>query len=150
MLDREFWQFRPEWLDYVKSNWEGRGRVELKSDTSPARLSFMEKAREAFLARNIEARNVKTYISVQIPKEGDGYDEQYPHTHEPAYATTLVHYLQPGDKPAPLDIFEGNEVIETIYPERGLTVFIPNSTLHGVRKNNGTEPRIQFIATALK
>ncbi len=150
MLDRERWEYRPEWLDYVKRVWEGKGRVELKHDDSPERLAFMEKSREAFLSRGIPARTVKTYVSCQVPNIGEGYDEQYPHTHHPAYAVTLVHYLQPGDKPAPLDIFDGDKIIETIYPEQGLTVFIPNSTLHGVRKNQGTENRIQLIATALK
>jgi len=93
---------------------------------------------------------VKTYLSVQKPETGDGYAEQYPHTHEPPNGLTLVHYLQPGDKPAPLDIFDGDEVIETIYPEPGLTVFIPNNVRHGARKNNGTTDRIQLIATALR
>lgn len=150
MLDRERWDFHPEWLEYIKRVWEGRGRVELKHDDSRERLAFMERSRTAFIARGIPARTVKTYVSVQCPEMGDGYAEQYPHTHHPAYATTLVHYLQPGDKPAPLDIFEGDQIIETIYPERGLTVFIPNNVLHGVRKNQGIERRIQFIATALK
>lgn len=149
MLYRERWEFKPEWLEYVKRTWQGRGRVELVADETPERLAFHAKAKEAFLAQNIPTRMVKTYLSCQLPEKGDGYAEQYPHIHHPLSATTLVHYLQPGDIPAPLDIFEGDQVVETIVPEAGLTVFIPNSTMHGVRKNQGTMPRIQLIATAL-
>ena len=113
-------------------------------------------ATKAFQGKSIPARFVKTYISIQVPKDEapfafkDGYDDHYPHTHAPSDATTLIHYLQPGDKPAPLDVFEDGEVIETIYPEQGLTVFMPNNVWHGVRLNRGTTNRVQFIATALR
>lgn len=149
MIEKEYWKFNQEWLDYIKRTWTGIGRVQQVKEDSPERLSFQERAKRAFELKGIAASYVKTYISIQVPKDGEGYDEQYPHTHEPKNATTLIHYLQPGDKPAPLDIFDGDEVIETIYPEKGLTVFMPNSILHGVRKNKGTTNRIQFIATGL-
>lgn len=92
---------------------------------------------------------VKTWVSVQLPEEGDGYASGYPHTHEPPHAWTLVHYLQPGDVPAPLDIFDAGQIVETIYPEPGLTVMFRNDVLHGARKNKGTTARVQLIATAI-
>jgi len=147
---REYWEFRPEWLEYVKDNWNGSGRVQKDKSESAEIMDFRRAATQAFNGRGIPTRFVKTFISLQIPKTGEGYDDLYPHTHAPADATTLIHYLQPGDKPAPLDIFEDGEVIETIYPEQGLTVFVPNHVLHGVRINQGTTPRIQLIATALR
>lgn len=95
--------------------------------------------------------NIKTWVSVQVPEDGDGYAHGYPHTHEPADGVTLVHYLDPGDVPAALEIFsaESDRVIEIIEPERGLTVFMANAVRHGVRKNRGTRDRVQLIATAL-
>jgi hypothetical protein len=152
MLDREYWDFRPEWLDYVRRTWEGRGRVEQIKVQTEESLAFRERARKAFDSRGIKFKTVKTYLSTQVPVEGDGYDVDYPHIHYPLYATSLIHYLQPGDVPAPLDILtaKDGEVIETIYPESGLTVFMPHKTWHGARKNHGTENRIQLIATALR
>lgn len=149
MIDREYWEFRQDWLDYVKSVWKGTGRVERINEQTVESLAFRDRAIQAFNARNIPIQSVKTWVNVQVPCEGEGYDKGYPHTHEPKHATTLVHYLDPGDKPAPLDIFDGGEVVETIYPEQGLTVFMPNSLLHGVRKNQGTLNRYAMIATAI-
>lgn len=149
MLDREYWEFRQDWLDYARRMWKGNGRVEKITDDSPERLSFQSRAKQAFESRGIPCETTKTWVNVQVPNDRDGHAEGYPHTHWPQTAFTLVHYLYPGDKPAPLDVFEGNEVIETIYPETGLTVFMPNSLLHGVRNNRGKENRIAMIATAL-
>lgn len=144
---KEYWPFHPEWLEYVKRNWNGSGRVQ--KDYSDGLIEFRERARMAFEGKRIPVKHVKSFISLQIPKKGEGYDDNYPHVHYPLTATTLIHYLQPGDKPAPLDIFHEDEVVETIYPEQGLTVFVPNHVKHGVRINQGTIPRIQLIATAL-
>jgi len=152
MLDKEYWEFHPEWLEYVKRTWEGRGRVEqIKVQTEESR-AFRERSKRAFTNRGIPCKHVKTYLSTQVPVEGEGYDEQYPHIHYPLNATTLIHYLQPGDVPAPLDVLESETgvVIETIYPEQGLTVFMPHKIWHGARKNHGTQNRIQLIATALQ
>lgn len=149
MIHREYWDFRPDWLDYVRRVWKGQGRVESVRDDTPERLAFEERARQAFESLEIPFTLIKTWVNVQVPKEGEGYDDGYPHTHEPKHATTLVHYLYPGNDPAPLDIFDGDTVVETIYPEAGLTVFMPNDLLHGVRKNQGTDNRIAMIATAL-
>jgi len=150
VIYKEHWKYNPDWLDYVKTAWEGRGRVELVKDNSEHRLAFMQAAKEAFTKLGFPLSYVKTYLSVQKPEVGEGYAEQYPHVHYPLDGMTLVHYLQPGDNPAPLDIFEGGEVVETIYPEPGLTVFMPHDLKHGVRKNNGTTDRIQLIATAVR
>lgn len=152
MLDREYWDFHQEWLDYVNRTWEGRGRVEqIKAQTEES-VAFRERAREAFESRCIPCGTVKTYLSIQIPAEGDGFESQYPHIHYPLDATTLIHYLQPGDKPAPLHVLESEDgaLLEIIIPEPGLTVFMPHTTWHGALKNNGIEDRIQMIATALR
>ena len=151
MLDKEYWDYHPEWLEYVKKTWEGRGRVEQIKVQTEESLSFREMARSAFIKKGIPCKHVKTYLSVQVPVEGEGYDEQYPHIHYPLNGTTLIHYLQPGDIPAPLDVLESEKgaVVETIYPEEGLTVFMPHTIWHGARKNHGTQNRIQLIATAL-
>ena len=148
-MHREHWHFREQWLEYVLKSWDGVDRVKLVDDPSPARLTFRDRAERAFRDAGVPVRFVKTYVSVQVPESGDGYAKDYPHVHYPQDATTLVHYLQPGDVPAELDIFEGGEVVDTITPERGLTVFIPHTVRHGVRKNHGTTNRVQFIATAL-
>lgn len=148
-LTKERWGFDPLWLDYVKSTWSGKGRVELVSDDSSARLEFLQAAEEAFKRQTIPFRYVKTYLSIQSPSEGDGYDEGFPHVHYPLSGTSLIHYLQPGDKPAPLHIFEGDAVVEEIYPEEGMTVFVPHNVKHGVLRNKGSEDRIQLIASAV-
>lgn len=145
----EWWDFNPAWLEYVVSSHAGTGRVELVSDDSEARLAFKEAATQAFIRNGFTPKQVKTYLSIQCPEEGSGYAEGFPHIHYPLDGVTLIHYLQPGDNPAPLDIFEDGNVIETIYPEAGKTVFMPHMTRHGVRKNNGTTNRVQFIASGL-
>ncbi len=150
MIHKEYWDFRPGWLDYVKKTWVEGGRVQqVKIDTDESE-EFKARAAQAFAGQGLSFKHIKAYISIQVPKSGAGYDVGYPHVHYPLDATTLVHYLEPGDIPAPLDIFEDEEVIETIYPEQGLTVFMPNNLKHGVRLNQGTTNRIQLIATALR
>lgn len=150
MIHKENWGFNPDWLDYVKANWVDGGRVQQIKIQTDISLSFRERAKKAFDDMNIPTKQIKTWISIQVPKQGEGYDVGYPHIHYPLDGTTLVHYLQPGDVPAPLDIFEDDEVIETIYPEQGMTVFMPNNLRHGVRLNKGKTNRIQMIATALR
>lgn len=119
------------------------------SDDCPERRSFARQAKRAFELREIPVRGLKTWVSIQKPCCDGGYADEYPHVHYPLDGVTLVHYLEPGDKPAPLHIFEGDEVVEEIVPERGLTVFMPNALKHGVVNNHGTTDRIQLIATAL-
>jgi hypothetical protein len=154
MIHKEYWGFNPDWLDYVKRSWipdlQGDGRVQQIKYDSKESQEFKERAAVAFSNYGLTFRTVKTYLSIQIPKQGAGYDDGYPHIHYPLNATTLVHYLQPGDVPAPLHIFDDEKVIEEFYPEKGWTVFMANDLKHGVLKNNGTIDRIQLIATALR
>ena len=146
----ENWEYRPDWLAYIVGSHQGAGRVELIHNKDLIRSEFEKCAKEAFIRNGFPARKVKTYLSIQTPEEGEGYAEQYPHIHYPLDGMTLVHYLQPGDQPAALDIFKKDQIVETIYPAKGLTVFLPHDVWHGVRKNNGTTDRIQFIATGLR
>lgn len=146
---KEYWQFDPSWLEYVKSTWAGVGRVELVHDDSAERLAFLAKSAESFDKHGIKYSQIKTYLSVQQPSIGDGYDEGFPHIHHPLSGTSLIHYLQPGDKPAPLHIFDECEVVEEIYPEKGLSVLVPHHIYHGVLRNQGTIDRIQLIASAI-
>lgn len=147
MIYRERWRFRPDWLDYVVQNWTGIGRVQQVKGDSEVRLSFLDEATKTLKSLGAPARNVKTYISVQKPSSDDGYAPGYPHTHEPPAGVALVHYLQPGDLPAALDIFDGDKVVESITPEVGLTVVFANTILHGVKNHRGAQDRIQMIAT---
>jgi hypothetical protein len=145
---REYWE-PLGLLDFVLGRWTGAGRVEqIESDDSPEHLKFMERAWRAFEDARFPIRRLRTWVNVQIPREGPGYDPGYPHVHQRNDALTLVHYIDPGDVPAPLDILDGETVVETIYPEANLTVFIPNGIWHAVRKNNGTRNRVAMIATA--
>jgi len=149
-VHKEMWEFRPEWLEYVKLTWNGKGRVNQRKEDSPQRLSFHNKAWESFEALGFPVKQVKTWVAIQMPSRGEGYCDEYPHVHYPLDGLTLVHYLEPGDKPAPLHIIEDGKVVEEIFPQRGLTVFMPNDLMHGVLHNYGEEPRIQMIATALR
>ncbi len=83
-----------------------------------------------------------------LPDKAKGYDKGYPHVHVDNRATTLVHYIDVGDKPPALDVFEGDEVVFSMIPQNNQTVYIPNGVKHGVWRNNGTRPRIALIATA--
>lgn len=148
MVYTEKWYYRPHWRQYVLERWEGRGRVEQIKDDSLS--DFRETAKQAFLRQGYPVKQVKTWINCMIPEEGEGYSEGYPHVHYPLTGMTLVHYLDTGEGDTTLDIFEGDEVIETVHPEKGLTVFMPNSLKHGVHKHNGKTKRLAVIATALR
>jgi hypothetical protein len=147
LIRREFWE-PLDLLAYVTRVWRGDGRVERVEDDSPERRRFADRAHRAFVEAQFPVARIRTWVNVQIPREGEGYDPGYPHVHQDARALTLVHYIDPGDTPAPLDIFHADQSIETLYPEENMTVFIPNGVLHGVRKNSGTRNRIAMIATA--
>ena len=150
MIDKETWEFNQDWLDFVNASWlPDTGRVQQIKEHNELTTAFMEKARESFKSKGLNHRIIKVWISIQEPNEGDGYEEGYPHIHYPLNGNTLVHYLDPGDKPAPLHILVDGEVVEEVYPESGLTVFMPNDLWHGVLKNNGTKNRVQMIATGL-
>lgn len=153
MIGREQWGGNPRWLAWVLRVWvPGRGRVQQQYDDSPdlERAEFVERARAAFVARGLPTARLKMWVSIQHAEDGDGYTHGYPHVHHPLDGTTLVHYLQTGADPAPLHIFEGNSVVESITPEPGLSVFMPNSLRHGVLKHHDPVPRVQLIATALR
>ena len=147
MIRREFWE-PLDLSDYITRTWKGLGRVELVDDQSPERARFMDRARSAFIEAEYPIKRMRTWVNVQIPREGPGYDPGYPHVHQDERALTLVHYVDPGNVPAALDILEDGEVVETIYPLPNLTVFIPNGVWHAVHKNNGTRNRLAMIATA--
>lgn len=147
VIRREYWE-PLGLLQYVTDVWKGSGRVEKVNGDSPELLRFRARAHQAFVDAGFPVARIRTWVNVQIPREGDGYDPGYPHVHQNAQALTLIHYIDPGDKPAPLDVFEGDAIVETIYPEENLTVFVPNGVVHGVRKNNGTRNRVAMIATA--
>lgn len=60
----------------------------------------------------------------------------------------MVLYIDPGDVPAPLEVLSDDlEIEETIIPEAGKCVFIPNGVWHSVHKNRGTRPRVAMIVT---
>lgn len=156
MVVTEHWEYRPEWLEWVRAAWiPDMGRVQQQyprgSSHVAEREAFADRATRAFLSKEIPVRWLKTWVSVQLPEAGDGWPHGYPHVHYPLDGTTLVHYLDPGDRPAPLVLFddEGLHEVDEIVPERGLTVFMSNALRHGVRKNHGTTDRVQLIATAL-
>lgn len=136
----------------MKRTWQGHGRVELKTEDVWERLEFKARAEVGFISRGFHFRHIKTYVNVMLPEpHAPGfYAEGYPHTHEPPDALTLIHYLEPGDGSALLDLFDDQGCyIRSIAPARGLTVFLPNSQSHGVRRNTGTLTRYALIATAL-
>lgn len=153
MIEREQWEFRPEWLEWVREVWlGGRGRVQQQypDNPHPCRAEFALRAAVAFGDRGIPAREIKTWVSVQQPESGSDYADGYPHVHYPLDGVTLVHYLQASDRAAQLEILDDDDVVvEVVNPERGMTVFMPNSLRHGVRRHHGSSDRIQLIATAL-
>lgn len=135
-------------LDYVEQVWKGLGRVERVEDDSPECRRFMDRAHKAFVEAGFPVKRIRTWVNVQVPSPGEGYDPGYPHVHQDERALTLVHYIDPGDVPAPLDILDDGRVVETITPETNMTVFIPNGVWHAVHRNNGTRNRVAMIATA--
>jgi hypothetical protein len=149
MVHIEQWELRQDWLDYVSRSWLGQGRVELVNDDSTERASFADKATGAFSNLGVNVKFLKTYLCVQESEEGEGYIDGHPHYHHPHKAYTLVHYLHAGSNPAKLDIFKSGQVVETITPKDGLTVFFKNNVIHGVHKHKGQDKRIALIATAL-
>lgn len=148
-MEMEVWDSPvEEWREYILSKWRGDGRVEELTDSDPTLDAIRERATRAFVARGIRCKRLRTWANVMLPTTGVGYDAGYPHVHQNTRATTLVHYLDPGDVPCPLHIFDGDAVIESIEPQVGQTVYMPNGVKHGVLKNTGTRPRVAVIATA--
>lgn len=147
LIHREYWE-PLDLLDYALRVWRGDGRVEHVTDDSPERLRFHARAWKSFEGRGFPVKRVRTWVNVMLPTPDLGWDVGYPHVHADSTALTLIHYIDPSDVASPLEVFEGDEIVETIYPEANLTVFVPNGVRHGVRKNNGTRKRVAMIATA--
>jgi hypothetical protein len=148
MIRREFWE-PLDLLGYVLRVWQGRGRVENVKDDSPELARFKTRAHRAFVEAGFPVVSIRTWVNVMLPDPKPGWDVGYPHVHQVDTALTLIHYVDPGDVPAPLHILDDNDnVLETITPEAGLTVFVPNGVRHGVLRNQGTRPRVAMIATA--
>lgn len=147
-LRRETWE-PLGLLEYVLRTWKGLGRVEqINSDDSPEHLRFVERCWQSFRDADFPITRLRTWVNVMPPTTATGYDQGYPHVHQHNQALTLVHYIDPGDLPAPLDILDDGKIVETIIPTPNLTVFIPNGIWHAVHRNNGTRSRVAMIATA--
>ncbi len=139
----------------ARAQWKpGIGRVQEMKDESWLRDEFRKLATQWFTAQGIPTARVRVWLNIQEPDDGPGmYDQGYPHVHADTTATTLVLYLDPGDRPAELHVFDqkplnGSPWTQEIMPEAGKIVFIPNGVWHGVVKNRGTRDRIALIATA--
>ena len=150
MVNREHWRFRPSWLEWVNATWiPDRGRVQQQYTGGEVFAEFSHRATRAFKDKGVVVARLKVWVAVQEPEDGSGYSHGYPHVHYPLDATTLVHYLDPGDAATPFDVFDGDRVVESITPEQGLTVMFRNDVRHGVKKNAGKTARRFLIATAL-
>lgn len=147
-IRREWWGPH-SWKDYALRVWKGLGRVEEIKGDSKERLEFVERAKRSFIENDVPVKRIRTWVNVMPPSDEKGYDKGYPHVHHDDTATTLVHYMDCGDKPPNLDIFIGDEVF-SLTPQAGETIYIPNGIKHGVHRNNGSTPRVAFIATAYR
>lgn len=152
MIDRETWEHRAPWLAWARAAWEpNRGRVQQQypgPDEHPCRSEFEARAEWGFHVHGRRGR-IKTWISIQQAEPGEGFAEHYPHVHYPLDGLTLVHYLQTGEEPAPLQILGGDQVLEVIEPFVGLTVYMPNRQCHGVLRHHDPVDRIQLIASVI-
>ncbi len=98
---------------------------------------------------NLDPQRIRTWLNLQQPDLDKGkYDAGYPHVHHNEEGITLVIYLDPGDASAPLDVLTDDlEITETITPEVGKVVVIPNGIWHAVHKNRGQRDRVALIVT---
>jgi hypothetical protein len=148
MIEVENWGEPPqEWVDFANRSPVRENESRLRVITGQL-LSFESRVMQALTERGLSVRRIRTWINTQIPREGKGYDPGYPHVHNNGDATTVIHYILPGDVPAPLDVFDGDEIIQTIYPEPGLTVYMPDGIKHGAHRNNGTTNRTCLMVMA--
>lgn len=145
----ENWGEPPQsWLDYARDNWTGKDRLEKTTGRDPIRMEFVARATQAFAEHGIPVKRIRTWINVEVPQKGEGWSDGYPHTHKNADGVMLIHYIEPGDKPSPLGVVT-DEGVTKIYPEAGLTAFMPDGISHGAFKNNGTTNRVALMALAL-
>jgi hypothetical protein len=146
MLHREHWGPPPQsWIDYaVKNRVETGGILTKMTGKFP---EFENVAKAALLRQGFPVKTLTSWINTHQPTAGVGYEKGYPHAHKNNDGLVLIHYLLPGDVPAPLDVFEreGGPIEESIYPEPGLTLYMPDGVWHGARKNNGTTNRVCFV-----
>ena len=148
MIEREHWGPPPEhWIRFAVDNEVHNGGIlsRMRVGQLP---DFDERAREAFKAHGFPVHGMTEWINIHAPRAETGYEKHYPHTHCNNDGLALILYLQAGDKPAPLDVFDGDEVVESIYPEPGLALYMPDGVKHGARINNGTTKRIAFVVMA--
>lgn len=130
-------------------HWTGPGIVQKEGRDDPERRLLVRAATEAFRRNGVRVGRVRTWLNIQKPDYSEGaYPDIYPHVHADTDGTTLVVYLDPGDVPAPLEILVDGEIVDTIYPESGRGVIIPNGVWHAVHKNRGTRDRVAAIVTA--
>lgn len=144
-LAREHWGPPPQhWIDFAVDN-----RVETGGILSRMTGKFPEfeaAAREGLKRQGFPVKTVTMWINTHQPKKEVGYEKGYPHAHNNNDGLVLIHYLVPGDVPAPLDVLnDDGSLAEQIFPEPGLTVYMPDHVKHGARINNGTTNRIAFI-----
>jgi len=133
-LHKEQWPFIPEWRDYAFEKWKSinpHGRVERINDDSIK--FFLDKAEQVFRDKGVKFKYVKTFINVMLPEEGNGYASGYPHVHYPLNGSSFIHYMD--DSETRLNCIVDGEIIETIYPKKGLTVFFPNDLSQGQQKS---------------
>lgn len=108
--------------------------------------AFEDRAKEALRNVGFPVRNITAWINTHWPTREVGYESGYPHSHKNNDGLVLIHYLLAGDKPAPLDVFDGSGALEErIYPEPGLTLYMPDGVSHAAHRNNGTTPRVCFV-----
>ena len=115
-----------------------------RRDRCPASLTAL--VTQAFDELGVSFVRLRTWLNLQPPETGSGYSPGYPHVHHDTSATTIVLYLSAD--PSPLDILEDGEVVETIKPELGDMVCIPNGVWHAVHRNLSNENRVAAIVTA--
>jgi hypothetical protein len=145
MVEIEKWGDPPQhWLDFAKANVRDGARVKVcPIDDLP---DFKDRCLTGFEEHGWDVGEIIFYVNTMKPDTKTGFDDGYPHTHNNAGTLAIIHYIQPGDVPAPLEILENGEIVESIYPETGLSVYMPDDVMHGARRNNGTVDRIALIA----
>lgn len=150
MIEIVDWGFTPSWLEYAKTYHPRGGRAMRVIDDRPERLEFEAKCSEEFTSRNISFSLIKTFLSIQKPVEGDGYDDGFPHIHAPLHGFSLVHYLQIPKNAPPFHVMEGKDggVKQVIEPKVGMTIVMANNIYHGVLKSHAKADRIQMVGIA--
>lgn len=146
MLGREKWGPPPEsWVRYATENAVDNGGILTKMTGKFP--EFEDVAKAALRRQGFPVKNITSWINTHRPTKEVGYEKGYPHAHKNNDGLVLIHYLLAGDVPAPLDVLDGEDgpIVESIYPDPGLTLYMPDGVWHGARKNNGTTNRVCFV-----